>query len=580
MSLTKLLKNIFFKKISWNNFLLLKKLSFNIKKNLALLSLSRSILMIYLDKFNIKKINDNSIKILTLRHGQSNNNITSKNEHINFNYFASEINRLILISEFYKICYHYIGIRENCIYISNNKIFSVNNEIVKYEKLYLHNFLNKSIHFHIENSLIKTALKQFDISWALSAYKAIESLSMIEMSQNVKIINQTILLLEKLNYPIFLIKFVDDKLMQSLGLVALAKNIRNEAVRRNNAEKYHIIGLTHYAFGHQAAHTEMAWKLSLLDKNIRFSLLAHKNYSANKILFKLNEAIFDKSNLDFKTAILNNLFSSLESGIIYNKNYLNANEALSVLNFDLIKNGVVNQNIYDKFKEKLINRNAFPKIKNVFEREYITLYLRSPIFKREHSFSSNDFRNSDPSLYEDAVNALIDMGYSVVQIGDQFSYRMKIKKNHYFYDYANSDDKNLIDDVQLVANAFFCISSAGGGAQLPNCFGKPHLLIDQPFTTKPVFHPNTHMSIKRAYKNNKPLELNDYFSDGFNYVLDGNYLKSKNYRFDFLSKKEYVDIFTNFAHDIISNTYSKKATQQPFWGKQFGYEYPLPYLCH
>jgi len=113
-------------------------------------------------------------------------------------------------------------------------------------------------------------------------------------------------------------------------------------------------------------------------------------------------------------------------------------------------------------------------------RKYICLVVRDELhsFKNvsQESAEITQYRNSSINDYEGAIKYLIDQGFNVVRMG-RLAHKCRFTIDG-FFDYANSDLKSDLNDLLLMANCEFVISTSSGIDELATLYRKPVYLVN------------------------------------------------------------------------------------------------------
>ena len=107
---------------------------------------------------------------------------------------------------------------------------------------------------------------------------------------------------------------------------------------------------------------------------------------------------------------------------------------------------------------------------------FVTLHVRESS-KKDNKQYGDDFRNSDPFNYLEAVKFIISQGGHVFRMGD--ASLTKLPNINGLIDYAHSEDKNSALDIYLAAKSKFCLGTSSGYFRVPGYFDVPVILTNQ-----------------------------------------------------------------------------------------------------
>lgn len=447
-----------------------------------------------------------------------------------------------------------------------------------YEKILNH--FKLSLEFHLD--VVRNSTQSDE-------YKAISICKLIQQSTNVRSRKDLILieeehlaLIESLGNPLKMMVLHYFFLFSRLGRFKDAENYGKKifATHYSRGQEGHeqLFGLLHYAFGHQTLSSDLMYKKNKYE-GTKFKILTSEEYVANGYLNKINKMIFEESPEKFEDAIVRNQFSMLDCCGIINNNFSWHPPVISRINFELAKTGNL-VSVYNEYFSHNITEIAESECLNFLKkRKYVTIYSRQPNFKGEPKwrYHYNTYRQSNPNLLKKSILYLISIGYSVIRMGDPVKCNLGIN-SPYYWDYAGSDSKSDVNDVLIFKDAEFSITNGlGGGYYLPYCFDIPNLLVNFPFTHKPIWHPYVRVAIKPMKKFGIfTLKLADYFNNGLNMLEDG-YKMREDFVIPFnLTGGEVLEVLKKFE---IKQRDRKKmfsdAVDQALWCAQYGHEDPV-----
>lgn len=158
---------------------------------------------------------------------------------------------------------------------------------------------------------------------------------------------------------------------------------------------------------------------------------------------------------------------------------------------------------------------------------FITLHVREGTSKDNSSYP-DDFRNSNPYDYIDAIRYIIKQGGYVFRMGDKN--QIKMPKITGLIDYAHSEDKNSILDIFLASKSKFCLGTSSGFFRVPRYFGVPVILTNQSQTVEYFSLRKNDIFIPKKFKQNgKPLALNQIFKYESAFFSSTSRFKKHNY---------------------------------------------------
>jgi|688.fasta_scaffold253983_1 putative glycosyltransferase (TIGR04372 family) len=149
-------------------------------------------------------------------------------------------------------------------------------------------------------------------------------------------------------------------------------------------------------------------------------------------------------------------------------------------------------------------------------------YLKS--FFKNDNFDYHNYRNFNINSFNKAADFFFSQGYKVVRVG---SSKNKVK-NKNIIDYATSDYRSDLNDLILISNCVFFISSSSGIVDIAKLFGIPHTVIniapfgdgftrskfEFPILLKKYYDMNTHLFLTVSEIFQRKLN-NIYYSDDF-----------------------------------------------------------------
>jgi len=160
--------------------------------------------------------------------------------------------------------------------------------------------------------------------------------------------------------------------------------------------------------------------------------------------------------------------------------------------------------------------------------KFVCIDVRDSAYKDKFQNWKNDwtyhnFRDSDIETYEEAALALAKKGYWVFRMGKAVNKSLMV--NHpRILDYANTQHRSDFLDIWLMANCFFCVSTASGFSSVPVVFRKPIAFVNYiPIGMYNSCGENVMVPKKLLDKN-----TNQYLS--FSEMLDHNFFHSENYK--------------------------------------------------
>jgi len=114
--------------------------------------------------------------------------------------------------------------------------------------------------------------------------------------------------------------------------------------------------------------------------------------------------------------------------------------------------------------------------------KFVCLNVRDSAYKEKYQnwkqdWSYHNYRDSDIDTYEEASLALAEKGYWVFRMGK--AVHKPLKSAHpRIQDYANTPYRSDFLDIWLMANCFFCISTASGLDAVSNVFRRPIVFVN------------------------------------------------------------------------------------------------------
>jgi len=288
------------------------------------------------------------------------------------------------------------------------------------------------------------------------------------------------------------------------------------------------------------------------------------DWAANQALVLMYEKETIKHENDFSTNLLNGQFALPEDTLYFDEGLFFHNTAQSIANFTMCSGRRENKasRILDEVILESSNVIDVDIPTAVRSRPLVTIYLRSPHYKRE-SFDDNtityfSYRNSNVEDFLSGITALIERGYSVVRMGATGQERISID-SPYFWDYANNPKKLPLIDLILFQRSAFSICGAGGAVSLALLFDKPVLWVDYPPTiSNHMYHPLSRVLYRPTLYDGKPASLNLFNSFPFDGLFNGVTLAQLGLVFLSNTQAQNKDAILSFE-EMVRNTNAQSA---------------------
>ena len=120
---------------------------------------------------------------------------------------------------------------------------------------------------------------------------------------------------------------------------------------------------------------------------------------------------------------------------------------------------------------------------------YVCLIVRDSSYletiRKDKSFAFHSFRNADVRSYLHAAERLVNLGYTVIRIGQIVGEPLK-SDNPRIIDYATNGMRSELLDVYLGAHCKFCISTGTGWDVIPTVFRRPVMYSN----LLPIYYPS------------------------------------------------------------------------------------------
>lgn len=194
----------------------------------------------------------------------------------------------------------------------------------------------------------------------------------------------------------------------------------------------------------------------------------------------------------------------------------------------------------------------------------------------EADFTYHEYRDSDIETYKKTIHYLLDKNYYVFRMGKIVKEPLKIEHPN-FLDYASSKHRCDFLDVWLMANCYFCISTATGLDEIARVFRKPINYVNAvPIGHFPSSYPGCIWTPKTIISkdNMKKLSLNEIILNGsIDFPESGSYksnLDSKNLKLIDNTEDEILES-TIEMHEKLNDewnfTKEHEEIQRLFWKK-------------
>ncbi len=239
------------------------------------------------------------------------------------------------------------------------------------------------------------------------------------------------LILKFLNF-----KFINIDLSQ-IGSLTYFDLLIRESIIKNNLYKYRTFAIASYFNDGNSYLVNLYSRYAIFIRNPFFKFLLSPFFMSN--IFQDNSFKYDMVN-----------HTAYNSHKIWN-NYYNISKNKNLITFPK-----KDKNQIEKVLSPFIN-----------VKKFVTLHVRDKNF-----YGRKSIRDADINTYKETIKYLINLGFSVVRLGDHKSSELNFKFDNNFFDYSKSNIKKPEIDVFLLSQCSFFIGCSSGPADVPKLFGK------------------------------------------------------------------------------------------------------------
>lgn len=185
-------------------------------------------------------------------------------------------------------------------------------------------------------------------------------------------------------------------------------------------------------------------------------------------------------------------------------------------------------------EEELRGKAGLKELGITEDSKFICLIVRdsaylNAVLPNPDKWNYHDYRDSDIQTYVETAEALADLGYYVLRMGEVVNQSL-VAKNPKVVDYATNGMRSDFMDIYLGANCFFCITVGTGYDAVPMIFRKPMVFVNAvPIGFLSSFIKNCVCINKkhRLISNKKLLSLREIFDFNVGYCTYSNEYQSQ-----------------------------------------------------
>lgn len=297
--------------------------------------------------------------------------------------------------------------------------------------------------------------------------------------------------------------FSQGRFLEFKNILKVQAEIENESAIRSGLNPYEVRFIGNELtgpLGHISPGLNLRAKMILAHENVIGKQIIFNSKTDNQFFLKLWEKYFSLNTItEYEKNNIEKIFWFLYERISYVRTKNGVLDLYTAHNLFTKMCHENNANILNFPEDKISAGWKFLSDIDIKTDWFVTLHVRTPANRREGSG-----RNAEIDTYMPAIKYIIELGGSVIRIGNTSMPKVNLKNN--FFDYASYKKKQDWLDIFFLSQNKFMIGTGSGPVNIPNIFGKNILLTNCTSIANMPFYVNS-LSIPKLI-----MDRSGYFS--------------------------------------------------------------------